>query len=622
VREFTRWTESQLKSQALRGVRVESLEGGRPEMRQTLDRAEKFLNLVALLSALLAAVAVGIASRDFASRRLDDCAMLRVLGQPQRTIALQYLIEFTLVGLLASVAGVVLGFVVHHGFVWLLAGLVSTSNLPTASWWPALFGLGVGFTLLMGFGMPPVLQLARVPPLRVIRRDVGALKPASIAVLLAGALGFAALLLAVSSDVKLGLIAVGGFAAAIAMFALLSWAAVLLLRRAVPESRAPRWLVLATRQIAARPAFAVLQVSALSVGLLALVLLVLLRTDLVSSWRAATPPDAPNRFVINVQAGQGDEFKARLRQAGIAQYDWYPMIRGRLVAINGRTLSADSMTGERARRLVEREFNLSHSSVLPPHNQLVEGRWVPEEDGGLSVESGLAETLGLKLGDTLRFDIAGQPTQARVTSVRKVDWGSMRVNFFVLFPNSTLEDVPMTYIAAFKTPAAGGAKAAAEFDNALIRLFPNITSIDVSASIAQVQGVLEQVIGAVQFLFVFTLAAGLVVLFAGVSATRDARSREFAVMRALGASGRLLAQVQRVELLGVGALAGVLASLAALAVGWVLARQVFDFNWSPSPWVPLIGGVTGALLSLAAGWWGLRDVLRRPVVETLRQAAQ
>ncbi|MDO9313420.1 MAG: ABC transporter permease [Burkholderiaceae bacterium] len=622
VREFTRWSEAQLKAQAVRGVRVESLEGGRPEMRQTLDRAEKFLNLVALLSALLAAVAVGIAARDFASRRLDACAMLRVLGQPQRTIALQYLIEFALVGLLASVAGVGLGFVVHHGFVWLLAGLVSTVALPSASWWPALFGLGVGFTLLMGFGMPPVLQLAQVPPLRVIRRDVGALKPASIAVLLAGALGFAALLLAVSSDVKLGLIAVGGFAAAVAMFALLSWVAVLLLRRAVPESNAPRWLILATRQIAARPAFAVLQVSALSVGLLALVLLVLLRTDLISSWRAATPPDAPNRFVINVQPEQGDEFKAKLRDTGITQYDWYPMIRGRLVAINGKLLSADTVTGERARRLVEREFNLSHSSMLPPHNLVAGGRWVPEETGGLSVETGLADTFGLKLGDNLRFEIAGQPTEARITSLRKVDWGSMRVNFFVLFPNSKLEDVPVTYIAAFKTPAAGGAKAAADFDNALIRQFPNVTSIDVSASIAQVQGVLEQVIGAVQFLFVFTLAAGLVVLFAAVSATREARSREFAVMRALGASGKLLAQVQRAELLGVGALAGVLASVAAVAVGWVLARQVFDFNWNPSPWVPLIGGVAGALLSLAAGWWGLRDVLRRPVVETLRQAAQ
>jgi len=621
VREFTAWTEAQLKSPAMRGVRVESLEGGRPELRQTLDRAEKFLNLVALLSALLAAVAVGIASRDFASRHLDDCAMLRVLGQPQRTIALQYLIEFALVGLLASAAGVALGFVVHHGFVWLLAGLV-TASLPAASWWPALFGLGVGFTLLMGFGAPPVLQLARVPPLRVIRREMGALKPASLAVLLAGTLGFTGLLLAASSDLKLGLIAVGGFAAAIAVFALLSWLAVRLLRRAVPESNAPRWLVLATRQIAARPAFAVLQVSALAVGLLALVLLVLLRTDLVTSWREATPPDAPNRFVINVQPDQADAFQARLREAGITQYDWFPMIRGRLVAINGRTLDADTMTDERARRLVEREFNLSHTAVLPPHNLLAGGRWVAEEPGGLSVESGLAETFGLKLGDTMRFDIAGKPVEARVTSLRKVDWTSMRVNFFVLFPNSSLDNMPITYIAAFKAPTAGGPKAAADFDNALIRQFPNLTNIDVSASIAQIQGVLQQVVGAVEFLFVFTLAAGLVVLFAAVTATRESRSREFAVMRALGASGKLLGQVQRAELLGVGALAGALASVAAVAVGWLLASQVFGFSWQPSPWVPLIGAMAGAGLSLAAGWWGLRDVLRRPVVDMLRQAAQ
>ena len=621
VREFTTWTEAQLKSAAMRGVRVESLEGGRPELRQTLDRAEKFLNLVALLSALLAAVAVGIASRDFASRHLDDCAMLRVLGQPQRTIALQYLVEFALVGLLASGVGVALGFVVHHGFVWLLAGLV-TATLPAASWWPALFGLGVGFTLLLGFGAPPVLQLARVPPLRVIRREMGALKPASIAVLLAGTVGFTSLLLAASSDLKLGLIAVGGFALAMALFALLSWFSVWLLRRAVPESNAPRWLVLATRQIAARPAFAVLQVSALAVGLLALVLLVLLRTDLVASWREATPPDAPNRFVINVQPDQAEAFQARLREAGITQYDWFPMIRGRLVAINGRVLDADAMTDDRARRLVEREFNLSHTAVLPAHNQLAGGRWVAEEPGGLSVESGLADTFGLKLGDTMRFDIAGQPVEARVTSLRKVDWASMRVNFFVLFPNAALDNMPITYIAAFKVPTAGGPKAAAEFDNALIRQFPNVTNIDVSASIAQIQNVLGQVVGAVEFLFVFTLAAGLVVLFAAVTATRESRSREFAVMRALGASGKLLGQVQRAELLGVGALAGALASVAAVAVGWLLASQVFGFSWQPSPWVPLIGALTGALLSLAAGWWGLRDVLRRPVVDMLRQAAQ
>lgn len=619
VRAFVAWAEAELKARDLRGLRIESLASGRPEMRQTLDRAEKFLNLVALLAALLAAVAVGIAARDFADRHLDDCAMLRVLGQSQRRIAWQFFVEFGCVGLFASMAGVALGYAVHHVFVWLLAGLVDGA-LPPAGLWPALFGLGVGMTLLLAFGLPPVLQLAQVPPLRVIRRDVGALKPASLGVLAAGTAGFVALLLAVASDLKLGLIAVGGFAAAVAVFALLSFGAVRLLRRLVPESRAPRWLVLATRQIAARPAFAVLQVSALSVGLLALVLLVLLRTDLIASWRAATPPDAPNRFVINVQPEQGDAFRERLAAAGVGRYDWYPMIRGRLVAINGRAVRPDDMSEDRAKRLVEREFNLSHASTLPAHNELVGGSWVADEADALSVEEGLAETLGVKLGDRLRFDIAGTPVEGRITSLRKVDWSSMRVNFFVLFPSATLADLPASYIAAFRAPGENGSSAA--FDNALARDFPNITAIDVSTQIAQVQRVLDQVIRAVEFLFGFTLAAGLVVLFAAITATREARAREFAVMRAMGAGSRLLGQVQRAELLGVGALAGLLASVAAIVVGWSLARFVFEFVWNPSPWVPVIGALAGALLALGAGWWGLREVLRRPVVETLRRAAE
>ena len=615
VGRFVQWAEQHIEGQHLRGIRVESLESGRPEMQLTLDRAEKFLNLVALLAALLAAVAVAIASRDFAERHLDDCAMLRVLGQSQRSIALSYGIEFFVVGLLASLAGVALGFAVHYVFVALLAGLVDAA-LPTASAWPALFGVGVGLTLLLGFGLPPVLQLARVPPLRVIRRDVGTLKPASVLVLAAGTLGFSLLLLAVASDLKLGLIAVGGFAAAVALFAGLAWLAVAALRRAVPEARAPRWLVLATRQIAARPAFAVVQVSALSVGLLALVLLVLLRTDLISSWRQATPPDAPNRIVINVQPEQGEAFRRALAEAGVERYDWYPMIRGRLVAINGRAVDAEAFTDDRAQRMVEREFNLSHAAAMPAHNQLHAGRWVAEEADGLSVEEGLAQTLGLTLGDTLRFDIAGVEREGRITSLRKVDWGSMRVNFFVMFPVSELPGLPTTYISAFRAPERAG------FDNALSREFPNITNVDLSASIAQVQRVLDQVIRAVEFLFGFTLAAGLVVLFAAVTATREARAREFAVMRAMGAGKTLLARVQRAELLGVGALAGVLASLAAVTVGWALARYAFQFAWTASAWVPAVGGVAGALLALAAGWWGLREVLRRPVVETLRRAAQ
>ncbi|MEP6790667.1 MAG: FtsX-like permease family protein [Ramlibacter sp.] len=615
VSVFVKWALEEVKNPAVRGVRIESLEGGRPEMRQTLDRAEKFLNLVALLAALLSAVAVALAARGFAAAHLDDCAMLRVLGQSQRTIALAYSFEFALIGLFASASGVAVGFGVHFVFVLMLAGLVETT-LPMASFWPVAFGFGMGLTLLFAFGLPPVLQLAQVPPLRVIRRDVGNLRPASAAVLAIGVLGFAALLLAASSDLLLGAIAVGGFAGAVLVFAGLSWVAVKLLRRSVNETTAPRWLVLATRQISARPAYAVVQVSALSVGLLALVLLVLLRTDLVASWRKATPPDAPNRFVINVMPEQDAAFRKALQDAGVKKFDWYPMIRGRLVAVNGKTVTPDDYPEDRAKRLVDREFNLSATPQQPPHNEITAGKWQPEEAGAISVEEGIAKTLGLKLGDSLRFDIAGTQTDAKITSLRKVDWGSMRANFFVIYPVSRLPDVPVTYMSAFKAPTTKG------FDNALVRAFPNITNVDMTSTINQIQGVLDKVIRAIEFLFGFTLAAGVVVLFAAVTATREERAREFAIMRAVGARASLLRQVQRAELAGVGLLAGFLASMVATVVGWGLARYAFDFEWTASPWVLLFGSLAGAVLALAAGWWGLREVLNRPVVETLRRAPE
>ncbi|MFZ9182952.1 MAG: ABC transporter permease [Hylemonella sp.] len=615
VARFTRWADEQIKSRQLRGIRVESLESGRPEMSQTLERAEKFLNLVALLAAMLSAVAVALAARGFASRHLDDCAMLRVLGLGQAAIAWSYAIEFALVGLAASVLGVALGFGVHLVMVGLLAGVVQTS-LPAASVWPVLLGLGSGFTLLLAFGLPPVLQLAQVPALRVLRRELGELKPVTLAVLALGVCGFAALLLVVGRDLKLGLIAVGGFAVAICLFALLGWLGVLALRRLVNENTAPRWLVLATRQLAAYPGYAVVQISGLAVGLLALVLLVLLRTDLIAGWKQSTPADAPNRFVINVQPEQSGPFQLALKSAGIAHYDWYPMIRGRLVAINGRAIGPQDYIEDRARRLVDREFNLSFDAQLPEHNALVAGQWVEEQAGTVSMEVGIAKTLGLKLGDSLRFDIAGQSQEVRITSLRQVNWGSMRANFFALFPVSRLEGVPVTWMSAFRAPAQPG------FDAALVRQFPNITTVDMGTTLAQVQRVLDQVVRAVELLFAFTLVAGLTVLLAAVGATREERVRDYAVMRAVGARTDLLRQVQRAEMVGVGLMAGILASAAASAVGWALARWVFGFDWSLSLVVPVAGALAGALLALLGGWWSLREVLRRPVVETLRRAAQ
>jgi putative ABC transport system permease protein len=623
VQRFNDWASAEAKKPEVRGVRVESLEAGRPEMRQTLDRAGKFLNLVALLAALLSAVAVALSARSFAARHLDDCAMLRVLGQSQRSIALAYSMEFVLVGSAASVLGLLLGFGVHLFFVQLLAGLVETA-LPAASVWPVVYGLGTGLTLLLAFGLPPVLQLASVPALRVMRRDLGQLKATTLSVWALGLLGFAVLLVAVSRDVKLGLMVVGGFAGAVAVFAGMAWVAVVVLRRTVREGAAPPWLMLATRQISARPVYAMVQVSALAVGLLALALLVLLRTDLVSSWRNATPADAPNRFVINIQPDQAEAFLQTLREAGVRKFDWYPMVRGRLVAINQQGVLPEHYKEERAQRLVDREFNLSYSASAPAHNAIVAGAWVPEEAGAMSVEEGIAKTLGLKLGDVLRFDMAGVQHEARITSIRRVDWTSMRANFFVMYPVSRMDGVPLTYISAFRAPAPTlwpQDSQRVSFDNQLVRRFPNVTNVDMGATLNQVQQVLGQVVRAVEFLFLFTLAAGLVVLFAAVTATREERAREYAVLRALGASNHLLARVQRVELAGVGALAGFLAASVAMVLGWGLARYAFEFSWNPSPWVPLIGAVTGALLALAAGWWGLREVLRRPVVQTLRQAS-
>lgn len=607
--------DSRERIDSLRGLKVETLDQGRPEMRATLDRAGLFLRLVALLAALLSAVAVALVSRDFAQRRLDDCALLRVMGVPQRTMAWIYGLQFLFIGLLASALGLLLGWAFHLVFVELLAGLVKVS-LPQAGWQPWALGVGVGVLLTLGFGLPPVLQLARVPPLRVLRRDLGGLRPWSAAMGLFGAVALFGLLLAVARDLRMGAIALGGFVAAMALFALLGWLAIVLLRRAVQRfgERLPNWLSLATRQVTAQPGHSVVQVCALGIGLLALMLLVLIRTDLITSWKAASPPDAPNRFVINIQPDQVEAFQQALKQGGVNQYDWYPMARGRLLAINGKPVRPQDFEEDRAQRLVDREFNLSHAAHPPARNELVGGRFQPEEADAFSVEEGIAQTLGLKLGDTLRFDLAGQVDERRITSLRRVDWSSMRVNFFVMTPRAQETAWPATWITAFRMPVG------AQLDRTLVQDFPNVTVVDVTATLTQVQSVLDQVITAVEFLFAFTLAAGLIVLMAGLMTSRERRAREWAVLRSLGATQVLLARVQRVELIGLGALAGALAASASLAIGWALASRVFEFPWTAPWWWPLVGAVVGAVLAWGAGWWSLRGVLERPVAMTLRRA--
>lgn len=617
VAKYTQWAMEAVK--AVRGARVETLQDGRPEMRATIDRAGTFLRLVAMLSVLVSAVVVAMVARDFAVRRLDDGALLRVMGVSQRAMLLAYVLELVLVATLAGLAGLALGGAFHMVFVWLLADLVQV-NLPLPGWWPLSLGMVVALTLTLGFGLSPLIQLSQVPALRVLRRDLGQPKAWAAASWVLGVLSTVVVLGLAVGQPKLAVIALGGMLVAVVVLVMVSAMLLKLLSQLLDRPLGQRWPLSwrhAGRALVAQPAMTITQLCALSLGLLAVFLLVLIRGDLVSSWRQATPPDAPNRFVINIQPDQASTFQQMITAGGIARYDWYPMARARLVAVNGKNVQAAGFSDDRARRLVEREFNLSHAQHMPTHNTLVAGRYVATDTPAneISLEEGLAKTLGVKLGDAMTFDMAGQKHTWTITSLRKVNWASMRVNFFAMVPAAKVDGWPVTYISAFKQPDAS------EVDQQLVRQFPNLTVVDVTLSLSQVQQVLDQVIAAVEFLFVFTLAAGMLVLVAGLWSSREQRGQCMAVMRAMGAGQQQLQGMQRMELLVLGTLAGLLASVAALGIGAALALQVFEFDWQPPWWGPLAGMAIGASLVWLVGWLSLRGLLQRSVMSSFRAVA-
>ena len=614
TQDYGEWLKALIKKDNVRGVRIESLEEGRPEMSATLDRADRFLSLVGLLSAMLAAVAVAMAARRFMQRHLDSCAMLRCLGLTQNQVTVIYLVEFLLVGLAGSLLGVLVGFGAHYVLLQLLGSLVA-ADIPAPTMLPALQGLATGMILLAGFALPPILQLRNVPHNRVIRREAAAPKPAALATYGLGIAAFGALLLWQSNDVKLAGVTGGGFLLGFAVFALIGWLglqALRPLRNAFPQ-QSWRFAVTSLRR---RPGATVVQVVSLSLGLMALLLLTVVRGDLMSAWRNTMPPDAPNRFIINIQPDQKDAIAARLKEAGVKEVPLFPMIRGRLVAVNGKAITSETYTDERAKGLAEREFNLSTMTELPAQNQVTAGKWsMGGSAGEASVEEGIAKTLGLKLGDTMRFDIAGSPVEAKVTSLRKLEWGSMRVNFFVIINPAVMADTPQTWITSYHLP-----KAALAAGNALSREFPNLTVIDVGGILRQVQSVLDQVIQAVEFLFAFTLVSGVLVLYAALMGSQDERRREAGLLRALGATRRQLSQAQLIEFMLVGGLGGLLAATGAGLMGWGLATYQFKFAWTFSPWVWLAGLLAGALCAVIGGWLGLRNVLNHPPLQTLREA--
>lgn len=607
--QWRAWAEPRLG----RGQRLEGIENARPEIRNALDKAQRFLGLATLLTVILSAIAVALAARRYMQRHLDACAVLRCLGMTQGRLLRLHALSFFWLAALAAALGAGLGFAAHFALVSAMAGLIA-GELPLPGAGPLGEGALVAGVLLFGFALPPLLQLARVPTLRVLRRELG--PPAPLAVL-GYVFGFALLALLIvraAGDLRLGLFAVGGFSGALALFWLLAWSTVRIAGRLRGGAGFGWRQGLAT--LARHGAANTLKIVALGIGLMALLLLGVTRLELVDAWQKSLPADAPNRFVINIQPEQRQALADWLAGQGIAA-ELAPMVRARLVRINERPVSAaDFPDDERAQRLVEREFNLSWRRELPAGNEIAGGRWFAGPGPEASVEAGLAKTLGIALGDRLVFSVAGVEKSVAVTSLRRLDWDSMRVNFFVLTPPGVLDDAPASYITSFHLPAERR-QAAAQ----LVEAFPNLTVIDIDAVLAQIQGVVGQVVGAVQLVFLFTLAAGAVVLYAAFLSAIDERRFELAVMRALGARREQLRGALLVELAAVGGLAGLIAALGAAAVGQLLARQVFDLAPEFSLASPLLAALGCALATTLAGWLGMRRLLSVPPLVALRQGA-
>ena len=612
VDEFRDW----LKANKQRGERVQSIADASPQIRASADRAGRFLSLASLVSVLLSAIAVAMAAQRYARRHLDTVALMKCMGAPQSFVLTQTIVQLVAIAVVTAIVGTAIGYVAQSGIAWLLRDLLR-GDLPPPSGDAFLLGIVTAIVVLVGFALPPLLRLKRVPPARVLRRDLEP-PPLRYAVVYGLAIGAVlALLYWIVRDPKLVGYVAGGLGATFLLLAVAGWGLVKLLAP-LRSGVGVAWRY-GLANIARRGRDSIVQIVAFGLGFMVLLLLALVRDDLLRDWQKSLPADAPNYFMINIRPDEGQGVERFFRQAGLPSTELVPMLRARLIAINATPVEKLQFQGDRANEFVEREANLSWSAEPSPGNRIVAGRWWQRgEPGGpqVSVEADYAERLGLKLGDSLTYDIAGEAITGRITSLREVRWDTFKPNFFVVFSPGVLESATGTLITSVHVEPQ---QRPLLVD--LVRQFPEVTIIDIEALLAQVRDVMNKASLAVQYVFLFTLAAGLMVLLAAVQATGDERRYESAMLRTLGASRSVVFQGIAAEFIVLGALAGLLAAAGATGVGYLLARQVFDLPYSPNPWVWVAGIVGGAALVGTAGILAARSVVSHPPMQVLRTQA-
>jgi putative ABC transport system permease protein len=596
--------------------KIDDARDGNQQIGGALGKAERYLNMASLVAVLLAGVAVALSAARFAVRRFDASALLRCLGLSRNEALVLFSLQLAMLGIAASVTGALLGWFAQLGLFYLLENLLPAA-VPPGGWLPALAGIGTGLVALAGFALPPLAALGRVPPLRVLRRDMLPIPASSWLVYGAALLALGLIMWRLSLDLILTFALLGGGLVAAVVLGGILLLALQSLRRLLAGASLPWRLGLG--QLLRHPMAAAGQSLAFGLILLSMGLIALLRGELLDTWQNQLPKDAPNYFALNILPAERDNFAERISRLSTHSAPLYPMIPGRLMSINGEPVSKFVTKDSRGENATQRDLNLTWAANLPEGNSITEGQWWNNEQAptegtpGVSVETKLAKSLNMKLGDTLSFVIGGTTHEVKVTSLRDINWDTFQPNFFMIFQPGTLKDVPTTYLTSFYL-APGNDQQIVE----LSRAFPAVSILQVEALLEQLRSILDQVTLAVQYVLLFVLAAGLAVLFSGLQATLDERIRQGALLRALGANRALLIKARRIEFGLLGAVSGVLAALGCELVSFVLYRYAFNLEWQPHAWL-LVLPLVGAVLVGGAGVFGTRRALNASPLTVLRE---
>jgi len=606
LKAFKYWLKPQLGPDQ----HLNDLDEDRPELGKAMSKAQQYLGLSSVAVVLLAGVAIAMSTRRHLRRHYDLIAILKCHGATSRDILVLAVFEYLMIGIVVSLPAAGLGWLLESLLVTLMRPLLP-GTLMDPGQGAFLLGIGSGLLILFGFSLPIIQRLRRLPPLRVLRRELEpAGSPWPIYLTATATVGW---LLSRHSDswwMVLGVF-VGAGVLCLVMGGL-AYIGLIATRRLIPSM--PLAARLGFQHLCRTPLLTVTQVLVFSITLIALELILVIRTELINDWQQQLPLTAPNHFALNLFDADLPGFKDFMTASGMTPSPLYPVIRGRLTKINEDPALDRARKDPRAEASINRELSLTAVDLLPPDNRIVEGQW--PDDGpepGVSVEQALAGRLGLHLGDQLTFDIAGEPLTARVNSLRALEWDRMTPNFYMIFSGGRLDAFPRTWLTSFHLDPTQD-----EVKRALAKRFPAVTLLDVSKLLEQLNVILQQLSKAIEIILCLALLAGVAVLLATVRATSDERIHEDTLLRVIGARKRLLRRAQVIEFGALGLMCGLFSALTTELVVFYLATSVMDLPYHFHGVFFLATPLGGALLIAAAGFLSTRKITEVSPMSLLR----